>query len=151
MLSFNQFIIESNLKGSKEWAHKALTRLAKKQGFGAEYVSNRLSDAEQTQQIINSKRKRPGNDKTIKTNQSIPIASLRPSQKGVETDRVRHYIDNPEQITPIRVSKTGDDDTKPKVADGHHRRLAKRLLGKKTDTIDAEVSTWYPNKKRTNK
>lgn len=61
----------------------------------------------------------------------LDTADARPSQKYVYTDIVRNKIRNDDESKegPIKVASHDGNET---VIDGHHRLMAKRLLGKPT-------------------
>lgn len=76
----------------------------------------------------------------------IPIASLDQvvlhlKRPGLDQDRVRYYVEHPEEIRDVLVYE-GDHGVRL-VVDGYHRTEAARLLG--WDELDAEVrpgSAW---------
>jgi hypothetical protein len=65
--------------------------------------------------------------------QQIKISSLRATQKALDPERVKHYLETPsdDPITVLRGRRGG-----PLIYDGHHRAAAAKKRGDKTITAN---------------
>jgi hypothetical protein len=160
VMSFKEFLLSEGKPKSPEKAAKLVDRLARKQKFGPEYISHRLSDSEQSAQHIRSRARSPSRGHWKYSVAELPIKKLRPGQKGLDTERIKHYLHNPVDQSKYEVGTKetlyqNSSGTLPRVwhtlgqedyevGDGHHRLAAARYRGETHHKV--HLGTWHPHK-----